>query len=1650
MHKFKKRLKYIFTFFLISVLAFSTVNSSLFVDAETGTDKTDVLEPEIMLLQDNVELSESDVIDSTKDLVVKIDFSIPVIGDEPSPTNPVLQGDYAFFDLGSDFSLLNEGLLELTYGGVKVGEVNLVNNTSTNHVEAQVNFNGDVSVYDGTYNSVIAGFSATLRYDGNEQGPSDENYDVTIINKTFSVNVPAAEKTYNLSKSGTVDLDNKVINWTINASVEQLNQYISLEGYSIADDLSNVGELVENSFKVNDVLVANSVNAAGVLNYIFSKDDGGQAVITFQTKITDEEYYSQTTHTKTNSVNLNDTETTVVKSATSSVSFKPQWITKSGSSSDANVAVYDPIGRTVTWTIIANDNAVNLQNVVIKDALSTGLTLNTATWSKWDSSSSSWINTTAITPNSNAEYALGNIDTKIMLRIVANVPDPTGLGFVTGATNYTNTATIYWTGNDSGITSNSASVNVGYNAISKSGVADTTNGTVTWTVNVNTKGQEVPDLKVYDLLIFGSQNINMSQATGLPAGVNYSDLTQRTNQRYIEGSLTSSSVNVIVHPIYINGTQVGELLEFTGLSVTESNSYTFKTQITNPDIYAGNRSINVYNTASLFSGNEKLNAATGRVTYTSRILSKSLINFNYQDNLSQGLSHVTTDATKGFNYLDKSIVYYLDVNRNAMDLTNMLDSSGTSLGNISVSDILPEGWTFIPVVDGQMYQLYEVDSSNNYTLVNDLSFVTSDFTNQLGQATFDFSQLDKHYVILVKATADEDTLKEYFEGTETTTITNNLTLTATNHVFSPTVTVSQNVQIVSDVLSKDYNLQQAGELEWIVDYKTYNLDLKGIKIEDTLPQGIELKKDSNGSLVIDDNIAAYKLILNADGSYSLGDQIVLVEGENVLYNSTDRTLTFMIEDSTCSYRFTYKTDITGDAGTISNSVKLYSDSELEVDTQKAYSITQQDEYASFQKSGWVEVTKVNQDNSPLAGVEFTLYTTDGTILRQGSTDSNGKIRFKVLPTGDYTLKETSTISGYSVEDIAHTVSVVKDGDATVAYIDGKTGANSNLLTVKNYSVDNYGSLTLTKYVTGDGVNSDQDFEFTIKLDNQNEYDYYLNDVYSGTLSSGDNVSLKAGDVLSIPGIEQGTSYEVTEADYNGIGLMHESENATGTIVAGQVANVVYTNSKIPTGTLTISKNVTGVQGDLEKTFDFTINFKDCNRTFAYTGDGVADGTVTNGSQFSLASGQSITITDLPENLEYEVIENDYTSDLYTTTSNNAIGVIVADENIDVVYTNSRIPTGTLTISKDVTGNGGDLEKTFDFTLYLKDCTDTFEYIGEGVEDGTISDGSQFSLASGQSITILNIPENLEYEVVEKDYTDDLYNTTSENATGKIVVNENIDVAYTNSKIQVGTLTISKEVIGIGANLEKPFDFTIYFKDCTRTFKYNGDGIEDGIIRNGSEFSLAAGQSITILNIPEDTEYEVVEKDYTDDLYKSSSVNASGLIEADNNINVVYTNTKIQVGTLTISKKVTGNQGDLEKLFDFTIYFEDCNRTFEFTGDGVEEGTISDGSHFSLASGQSITILGIPEGIKYEVVENDYSGDGYTTTSLNSFGEIIGLQSIIVEFTNDNNVDVQDDSANDQQDTALLDTGDNNNSLGLNILLLVSSISILFISLKKYI
>ena len=103
----------------------------------------------------------------------------------------------------------------------------------------------------------------------------------------------------------------------------------------------------------------------------------------------------------------------------------------------------------------------------------------------------------------------------------------------------------------------------------------------------------------------------------------------------------------------------------------------------------------------------------------------------------------------------------------------------------------------------------------------------------------------------------------------------------------------------------------------------------------------------------------------------------------------------------------------------------------------------------------------------------------------------------------------------------------------------------------------------------------------------------------------------------------------------------------------------------------------------------------------------------------------------------------------------------------------------------------------------------------------------------------------------------------------------------------------------------------------------------------------------------------------------------------NNDNINYRGPKV---TVTISKAVTGNYGDMNKAFEFTITIQDTNgtplasgKTLTYTGGTISSGATapangmltlnSAGSAtFTLKHGQSITVSGIPSAGKVQVAE----------------------------------------------------------------------------------
>ncbi|MSS11845.1 hypothetical protein FYJ38_24885 [Clostridium sp. WB02_MRS01] len=172
-----------------------------------------------------------------------------------------------------------------------------------------------------------------------------------------------------------------------------------------------------------------------------------------------------------------------------------------------------------------------------------------------------------------------------------------------------------------------------------------------------------------------------------------------------------------------------------------------------------------------------------------------------------------------------------------------------------------------------------------------------------------------------------------------------------------------------------------------------------------------------------------------------------------------------------------------------------------------------------------------------------------------------------------------------------------------------------------------------------------------------------------------------------------------------------------------------------------------------------------NGEYSYSGTG-GNGKVSNGGHISLSHGQSITVTGLPKDTVYTVAENNDPQNSYIMNSDHATGIIITNDEQTASFINTKWLPGSLTISKTVTGSGGDPKKKFDFTVTFT-AAGSYSYTGNGVSGGGIKSGDKISLADGESIAITGLPVGTEYQVTEADYTAQRYTSASTGDTGTV-------------------------------------------------------------------------------------------------------------------------------------------------------------------------------------------------------------------------------------------------------------------------------------------
>ena len=182
---------------------------------------------------------------------------------------------------------------------------------------------------------------------------------------------------------------------------------------------------------------------------------------------------------------------------------------------------------------------------------------------------------------------------------------------------------------------------------------------------------------------------------------------------------------------------------------------------------------------------------------------------------------------------------------------------------------------------------------------------------------------------------------------------------------------------------------------------------------------------------------------------------------------------------------------------------------------------------------------------------------------------------------------------------------------------------------------------------------------------------------------------------------------------------------------------------------------------------------------------------------------------------------DFTADQKVTIDGKTYYIMEGNSSGSVEVTNVK-NNGDLKVTKSVVN--GDTDKEFEFTLELKggspeaELTDEFKYViydssDEEVSDGKIKSGQTFKLKDGQYIIVEGVPTGTKYTVTETEaagYTTTVGETTTQEATGTIVLDETATAAFTNTYDATGTaiLKVIKELSGATWPTGKTLTFTL--------------------------------------------------------------------------------------------------------------------------------------------------------------------------------------------------------------------------------------------------
>ena len=386
---------------------------------------------------------------------------------------------------------------------------------------------------------------------------------------------------------------------------------------------------------------------------------------------------------------------------------------------------------------------------------------------------------------------------------------------------------------------------------------------------------------------------------------------------------------------------------------------------------------------------------------------------------------------------------------------------------------------------------------------------------------------------------------------------------------------------------------------------------------------------------------------------------------------------------------------------------------------------------------------------------FELRDSGGMLLETVPCGAGGSIAFAPITyeaAGTWTYKVKEVIPKdqgnikYDTHEETVTVTVTDDGAGNLS---SNVKYDSSGVAFNNHDVTpTMGHLKITKTVEG-------------SADTSKEFTFNVVTIKDGVRNT-QQVKVRAGKTVDLGEFPAGTTYTVTETDVPAGYTLEESTGNTGTIVAEQAQEAVFTNVYAAKGSAALSATKRLAGGTLAAgQFSFELRDEAGNVLQTVTND--ADGVITfEPISYTSAGVYRYTIAEVvpgqgDTGFNASIVYDAHPENVTVKVTDNGDGTLSAVATYDkdgAAFENSVKP-GAIQLKKTVTGATDVVAgNKFPFELVLKDAqgnplTDEFPYSRTDGAKGKVKSGDVIEVAADQTVTIDGIPAGTAYSFVEQ-------------------------------------------------------------------------------------------------------------------------------------------------------------------------------------------------------------------------------------------------------------------------------------------------------------